>query len=85
MLLVIALQPGPVGLRGWAASPVGVVIALVFAAGGFDYLSPDSGPLSALEAAGGVLALLYVLLISIGLLRRPGALHSEARPTTEWA
>lgn len=69
LVLVMAVELGRLGLQPGAAARGGVVAGAVLAAGGFDYLSPDTGPLSALKAVGGVLTILYVLVVSIGLLR----------------
>ena len=82
VVLVMAVELGRLGLQPGAAAPVGVVASLVLAVGGFDYLSPDSGPLSALKALGGALTIVYVLFVSIRLLRGQATDDPGVRPAT---
>lgn len=57
-----------IGLLSRMRGRIGLLIAAVFLVGGFDYLAPDTGPLSSVQALGGVLAILYVATVSATLL-----------------
>lgn len=57
-----------VGLLSRISGRIGLLVAAVFLLGGFDFLAPDSGPLSPIERLGGVLAILYIIMVSAALL-----------------
>jgi hypothetical protein len=58
-----------VGLLSRASARAGTLIAGVLLLGGFDYLAPDAGPLSPVQALGAVLSLIYLVVLSTTLLR----------------
>jgi|GEM_PF-4818067 len=57
-----------IGLLSRMWSRIGVLVAAVFLLGGFDYLAPDAGPLSPVERVGGVLAIVYIIMLSATLI-----------------
>jgi len=58
-----------VGLLSRASARAGILTAGVLLVGGFDYLAPDAGPLSPIQALGAVLSLIYLIFLSTTLLR----------------
>ncbi|HZU74809.1 MAG TPA: hypothetical protein VE990_18775 [Acidimicrobiales bacterium] len=80
LVLVFALELTRSALLPRASAPAGAVVAVIFFVGGFDYLSPDSGPLSGVRALGGVLAVLYILVTGVALLRQGAAGNPEGQP-----
>ncbi|HZT64336.1 MAG TPA: hypothetical protein VFA11_00965 [Acidimicrobiales bacterium] len=70
VVLVVALELTRIELLPRSMATTGAVVALLFFAGGLDYLSPDSGPLSGVRALGGVLTILYLIIMSVRLLQR---------------
>jgi hypothetical protein len=57
-----------IGLLSEISGRMGLLVAAVFLLGGFDFLAPDTGPLSPVERIGGVLAILYLIAVSAALL-----------------
>ena len=63
-----AIGLGRAELLSAAKARIGLAVAIALLAAGFDYLAPDAGPLSVVEPIAGVLALVYVVLVGVGLL-----------------
>jgi hypothetical protein len=57
------------GLLNRKSAGAGVLAAAVFLVGGFDFITPTAGPLNPVGLIGGVLGLLYVVAVSVILLR----------------
>ena len=57
-----------IGLLSRMWGRIGLLAAAVFLVGGFDFLAPDAGPLSSVQALGGLLAILYIITVSATLL-----------------
>jgi hypothetical protein len=57
-----------IGLLSRTWGRIGLLVAAVFLVGGFDFLAPDAGPLSPVQALGGLLAILYIITVSATLL-----------------
>lgn len=68
MIAATSIGLAGVGLLSRISGRIGTLVAAVFLLGGFDFLAPDSGPLSPVERLGGVLAILYIILVSAALL-----------------
>jgi hypothetical protein len=90
IFVAVAIAAAALGLSGigvlsrmWGR--IGLLVAAVFLVGGFDYLAPDAGPLYPVEKLGGVLAILYIIAMSVVLLgaaRSSDPVHTHMPPAT---
>jgi len=75
VLFGVAIAASALGLRQLEllsprSTGLGVLAGAVFLVGGFDFITPNAGPLNPVGLIGGTLGLLYVIAVSAILLRR---------------